>query len=58
LASAGLYVFELQKAFVNRDILKANRIILYFAENKKNNPLVLVLARFSIFLGICFCSIT
>ncbi|MBP9016924.1 MAG: DNA polymerase III subunit delta [Paludibacteraceae bacterium] len=44
-------VFELQKAFVNRDVLKANRIVLYFAENKKNNPLVLVLAQLFNFFG-------
>jgi len=38
-------VFELQSAIINRDILKANRIIQYFSENKKANPLVLVLAQ-------------
>ena len=36
-------VFELQAALINRDVLKANRIIRYFAENKKANPLVMVL---------------
>lgn len=37
--------FELQVALINRDALKANRIIRYFAENKKANPMVLVLAQ-------------
>lgn len=38
-------VFELQSALVNRDVLKANRIIRYFSENKKANPMVLVLSQ-------------
>ena len=38
-------VFELQAALINKDVLKANRIIRYFSENKKSNPLVLVLAQ-------------
>lgn len=38
-------VFELQAALINRDVLKANRIIRYFSENKKANPLVLVLSQ-------------
>ncbi|NDV47483.1 DNA polymerase III subunit delta [Paludibacter sp. 221] len=38
-------VFELQAALINRDVLKANRIVLYFAENKKANPLVMVLSQ-------------
>ena len=36
-------VFELQDALIERNVLKANRIIRYFADNKKNNPLVMVL---------------
>ncbi|OIP82971.1 MAG: DNA polymerase III subunit delta [Porphyromonadaceae bacterium CG2_30_38_12] len=36
-------VFELQAAFIARDVLKANRIVRYFGENKKNNPMVMVL---------------
>ena len=36
--------FELIAALINRDVLKANRIIRYFGENKKSNPSVLVLA--------------
>ena len=35
--------FELQNAIGNKDILKANRIINYFASNPKNNPLVVTL---------------
>lgn len=38
-------VFELQAALINRDVVKANRIIRYFAENKKANPLVVVLSQ-------------
>jgi DNA polymerase-3 subunit delta len=37
-------VFELQDAFAKHDILKANRIINYFASNEKENPAPLVLA--------------
>ena len=33
--------FELHKAIGSRDILKANRIIKYFGENPKDNPMVL-----------------
>lgn len=32
--------FELQNALGTRDILKANQIINYFADNQKNNPMV------------------
>lgn len=38
-------VFELQAALINKDALKANRIIRYFAENKKANPMIMVLAQ-------------
>lgn len=38
-------VFELQSALIQRDVVKANRIIRYFAENKKANPLVMVLSQ-------------
>lgn len=33
--------FELKKAIGEKNIVKANRIINYFAENPKNNPLVM-----------------
>ena len=33
-------IFELQKALVQRDILKANRILAYFAANPKAHPLI------------------
>lgn len=36
-------VFELQKAISNRDVLKAYRIVEYFAANKKTNPIFMVL---------------
>lgn len=46
-------VFELQAALINKDILKANRIIRYFADNKKNNPMVVVLPQlFSFFSNL------
>jgi DNA polymerase-3 subunit delta len=36
-------VFELQHALGTKNILKANRIINYFAANEKNNPMVLTM---------------
>jgi len=36
-------VFELQKALVKKDVLKANQIIRYFAANPRENPLVKVI---------------
>ncbi len=38
-------VFELQAALINRDVVKANRIVRYFSDNKKANPMVMVLAQ-------------
>jgi len=35
--------FELQNAIGNKDTLKANRIINYFASNPRNNPLIVTL---------------
>ncbi|MFC2090761.1 DNA polymerase III subunit delta [Bacteroidota bacterium] len=35
--------FELQNALGKKDVLKANRIINYFASNQKNHPLVLTI---------------
>ena len=37
-------VFEFQKALGDKDILKANRIINYFARNPNSNPMVMVIA--------------
>ena len=37
-------VFELQKALASRNVLKANQIINYFADNPKANPMVMVMA--------------
>ncbi|MBN1788941.1 MAG: DNA polymerase III subunit delta [Bacteroidales bacterium] len=36
--------FELNRALVSRDIVKANRIISYFNNNPKNNPLVVTIS--------------
>jgi DNA polymerase III subunit delta len=36
--------FELQDALAKKDILKANRIINYFAMNPKNNPIIPIIA--------------
>ncbi|TXD48317.1 DNA polymerase III subunit delta [Polaribacter sp. IC073] len=36
--------FELRKAVGEKDIVKANRIINYFAENPKNNPLIMTIS--------------
>lgn len=35
--------FELQNALINKDVLKANRIINYFGKNPKSNPMVLTI---------------
>lgn len=42
-------VFELRKALGAKDVLKANRIISYFASNPKANPLVLVIGQLNNF---------
>ncbi len=36
--------FELRKAVGNKDVVKANRIIKYFSQNPKNNPLVMTIS--------------
>ena len=36
--------FEFQKALANRDIYKANRIVNYFIENEKSNPIQMIVA--------------
>ena len=36
--------FELRKAIGGKDIVKANRIINYFCQNPKNNPLVMTIS--------------
>ncbi|TCI90665.1 DNA polymerase III subunit delta [Tenacibaculum sp. M341] len=36
--------FELRKAVGGKDVVKANRIINYFAQNPKNNPLVMTIS--------------
>lgn len=48
--------FELQNALVNKDILKANKIISYFARNPKKNPIQMTLALlFSFFSNLMMC---
>ena len=37
-------VFELQKALIGRDVLKANQIIRYFEANPKDNPVIPIIA--------------
>ncbi len=37
-------VFELQKAIGSRDVVKANKIVNYFAANQKDNPMAKVVA--------------
>ncbi len=37
-------VFELQKAVIFREVLKANKIINYFESNPKNNPVIPIIA--------------
>ena len=36
--------FELRKAVGEKNVVKANRIIAYFAENPKNNPMVMTIS--------------
>lgn len=38
--------FELQKAIGSRDIVKANRIVLYFGNNPKEHPMPMLIAMF------------
>jgi len=46
-------VFELQDALVEKNVVKANRIIRYFADNKKNNPMVMFLPQlFTLFSNL------
>lgn len=46
-------VFELRNAIIAKDVMKANRIIKYFAENPKTNPIQMILAQlFSFFSNL------
>ncbi len=46
-------VFELQDALIERNALKANRIIRYFGDNKRNNPMVIYLPQlFTLFSNL------
>lgn len=46
--------FELNSAIVKRDVLKANRIIDYFAANKKENPIVLIIGNLNSYFSKLF----
>ena len=37
-------IFELQNAIGNKDVLKSNKIIKYFAQNPKNTPMVVLVS--------------
>jgi DNA polymerase III subunit delta len=37
-------VFELQKSLIAKDVVKSNQIIIYFAANPKNNPIIPVIS--------------
>lgn len=37
-------VFELQKALISKDVVKANRIVNYFDANEKKNPIIPIIA--------------
>ena len=48
--------FELQRAIAGKDVLKANRIALYFQENPKNTPLIVTLSLlFNYFSNLMIC---
>lgn len=48
--------FELQNAIINKEIYKANKIINYFAQNPKKNPIQMTLALlFSFFSNLMMC---
>ncbi|MDR0507286.1 MAG: DNA polymerase III subunit delta [Dysgonamonadaceae bacterium] len=48
--------FELQKAIASKDVLKANRIAMYFKQNPKGNPLVVTLTvLFNFFSNLMIC---
>lgn len=48
--------YELLKAIVEKDTLKANQIAIYFKENPKNNPLIVTLSvLFNFFSNLMIC---
>jgi DNA polymerase III subunit delta len=46
--------FELQKALVSRNVLKANRIVDYFDKNPKDNPVILTISSLFSFFNKIF----
>ncbi|MDO5759565.1 MAG: DNA polymerase III subunit delta [Bacteroidota bacterium] len=50
-------VFELQKALSQKQVLKCNQIIRYFAKNPKENPIQMILpSLFSFFVNVLACA--
>lgn len=47
-------IFEFQKALGERNVLKANQIVNYFAANPKDNPALFVIIMLFIFFVSCF----
>jgi DNA polymerase-3 subunit delta len=48
--------YELQSAIASRDVLKVNRIVGYFRQNPKNNPLVVTLSiLYNFFSNLMIC---
>ena len=43
--------FELQAALIRKDVLKANKIALYYSKSPKNNPLIKTIAVLSVFFS-------
>lgn len=51
--------FEFQKALINRDVLKANQIVNFFAANPKDNPIApIVLMLFNFFSKVLLTHVT
>lgn len=51
--------FEFQKALINRDVLKANQIVNFFASNPKDNPLApIVMMLFNFFSKVLLTHVT
>lgn len=46
--------FEFNSALAKRDVLKANRIVDYFAANKKDNPIVLIIGNLNSYFSKIF----
>ncbi|MES2797586.1 MAG: DNA polymerase III subunit delta [Bacteroidota bacterium] len=52
-------IFEFQKALIQRDVVKANNIALYFSKNQKQNPLAATIVMlYSLFTKILLVHVT